>query len=216
MTSVTPSVIESTLPTGIDVLDDRLGGGFYPGSIVAFLANPISQSELLLARLTRERPTLYLTLERDSEAVRHSLSRAGADLEGTSIVPIGTADPLDDALQAIEARTEPTTVVVDPMNAVESLPDERLWTFLNAAQAHLVDVGGLLVLHCLTGDRPPRGRATTEYMADVVFELETDYYGESVENRLLVPKFRGGVAIQQAIKLELTDDVAIDTSREIA
>jgi hypothetical protein len=53
-------------------------------------------------------------------------------------------------------------------------------------------------------------------MADVVFSLDTRVSGESIENRLAVPKFRGGRALSETIKLELGDRVRIDTSRDIA
>jgi hypothetical protein len=53
-------------------------------------------------------------------------------------------------------------------------------------------------------------------MADVVFDLETRVGSDTVENRLTVPKFRGGRALPEVIKLELEDGVDIDTSRDIA
>jgi hypothetical protein len=53
-------------------------------------------------------------------------------------------------------------------------------------------------------------------MADVVFDLQTDTSGSQIINRLAVPKFRGGRALEDTIKLKLTDGVTIDTSRDIA
>jgi hypothetical protein len=56
----------------------------------------------------------------------------------------------------------------------------------------------------------------TEHVADVVFQLHTEYSGDTVETRLAVPKFRGGRALSETIKLELAESVRIDTSRDIA
>ena len=53
-------------------------------------------------------------------------------------------------------------------------------------------------------------------MADAVFRLETEISGDTVSNRLAVPKLRGGRALADTVKLQLTDSVAIDTSRDIA
>jgi hypothetical protein len=53
-------------------------------------------------------------------------------------------------------------------------------------------------------------------MADIVFDLDTGVKGDRIENRLSIPKFRGGVAPNEVIKLELSEEVAIDTSRDIA
>jgi hypothetical protein len=72
------------------------------------------------------------------------------------------------------------------------------------------------VLHCLDGRSIPPLRDTTEHMADVVFRLTTNATGATVENRLAVPKFRGGRALTETLKLRLTDRVEVDTSRDIA
>jgi hypothetical protein len=53
-------------------------------------------------------------------------------------------------------------------------------------------------------------------MADVIFDLKTTVSGSEIENRLAVPKFRGGRALDETIKLQLTEQVTIDTSRDIA
>ena len=53
-------------------------------------------------------------------------------------------------------------------------------------------------------------------MADVVFDLDTSVKGDRIENHLTVPKFRGGIAVPDVIKLELREQVDIDTSRDIA
>jgi hypothetical protein len=53
-------------------------------------------------------------------------------------------------------------------------------------------------------------------MSDVVFDLQTAVDGAEVENRLAVPKFRGGRAPDETIKLRLSEQVTVDTSRDIA
>ncbi len=76
------------LDTGIDVLDRKLDGGLPPGCIVAYTADPASQSELLLYELTAARGTLYLSTERSDDAVRHAIEprrpRSGARRSDTS------------------------------------------------------------------------------------------------------------------------------------
>lgn len=53
-------------------------------------------------------------------------------------------------------------------------------------------------------------------MADVIFKLETKLKGDRIENRLAVPKFRGGRALSEVVKLDLAGSIDIDTSRDIA
>jgi len=55
----------------------------------------------------------------------------------------------------------------------------------------------------------------TEQVADVIFDLRTTVTGTEM-NRLIVPKFRGGAALEEPLKLKLTDTVSVDTSRDIA
>lgn len=205
---------EYGLPTGLDLLDRHLEGGINPGSILALVADPVSQSELLLSHLTKSRNTLYLTLQREPDAVRTALEQSGADMTNTAVRFVGTENPLDDMYELI-TDVDGANIIIDPMNAIEGLAPQRIVSFLNAVKTHIASTDGLLVLHCLTDDTGMGHRGLTEYLADVVLELQTDYYGDTVDNRLLVPKVRGGKPFPQAIKLNLTDTVSVDTSREI-
>ena len=81
---------------------------------------------------------------------------------------------------------------------------------------HVVDTESVAVLHCLDGRSVPALRDTTTHMADVVLRLTATTAGTAVETRLAVPKFRGGRALTETLKLRLTDRVEIDTSRDIA
>ncbi len=72
------------------------------------------------------------------------------------------------------------------------------------------------MLHALKHDSTPTQRHRTEYASDLLLDLETDTSGDAVENRLFVPKFRGGRAPEKTIKLRLAEEVAVDTSRDIA
>jgi KaiC/GvpD/RAD55 family RecA-like ATPase len=203
------------LLTGIESLDDNLDGGLYPGSAVALVADPTSQSEIILAAMTMPRPTCYLTLRRSARSVRRSLSRLPYQPDAT-VRGLSGDEPFETALEFIENLDEPTTVIIDPVNELERLDPDELSSFLNSAGDHLLEVGGLLVLHCLRSDAPLPGRETTTSMADVVFDLRTDHTGELIENYLVIPKVRSGKPIKHPVKLELTDEVRVDTSRDIA
>jgi KaiC/GvpD/RAD55 family RecA-like ATPase len=209
-------VTSRRLRTGIDVLDRELNGGIPAGSVVALLAPPASQAELLLYELTVPRRTLYLTTERSMEAVRDAFDRTAAPTGSPDVRHVDGEAPLDTANRLVEALPEGATLIVDPADVLERQTPARYRRFLNALQTAVVNTGGLAVLHCLDGTDPPAQRDTTLYMADVVFSLDTRIGGESVENRLAVPKFRGGSALQETIKLELAERVMIDTSRDIA
>lgn len=204
------------LATGIDVLDRKLNGGLPAGSIVALVATPASQAELLLYELTATRGTLYLSLDRSRDAVSASVQASPTRTGDPTVRDVTGGAPLDDAAKLVTALPEEANLIMDPMDVLEEQEKSRYRNFMNELQTHMFNTGGLAVLHCLDGFEPPGGRQTTMHMADIVFELTTERNGDQLENRLAVPKFRGGQALNEVIKLELSERVAIDTSRDIA
>lgn len=203
------------LPTGIDVLDRKLDGGIPPGRAVALSASPASQSELFLYELASMRDTVYLTTERSKAVVQDVLDRSGTGSGDVAVYEIDDDDPIGHASRAISGIPNDCTLIVDPIELLERQPTGRYRSFLNDLKLRVVETDSIAFLHCLEGRSVPDGRDRTEYMADIIFDLDTTVRGDSVENRLTVPKFRGGQALEDAIKLNLTADVTIDVSRTI-
>ncbi|MEF8883804.1 MAG: transcriptional regulator [Haloarculaceae archaeon] len=205
------------LRTGIDVLDRKLGGGIPEGSLVALCAQPASQAELFLYELTATRGTLYLSLDRTAESVKASIEQAPANTGDPTVRHISGEAPLDNAGKLVSALPETSNLIVDPVNVLESQePPSRFRSFMNDLQNHLANTNSLGLMHCLDGRSVPPLRDSTEHFADVVFQLETTTANDEVENRLAIPKFRGGRAPADIIKLDLVEEVSIDTSRDIA
>jgi len=209
--------MSNPLPTGIDVLDRKLGGGLPAGSMVALTADPASQAELFLYELTATRGTLWLSMDRTAEAVRDSIENTPAETGDPTVRHISGEAPLDNAGKLVSALPETSNLIVDPLDVLESQePPSRFRSFMNDLQNHIFNTDSLGILHCLDGRSVPPLRDTTEHFADVVFHLSTDITGDEVENRLAIPKFRGGRAPADVIKLDLVEEVSIDTSRDIA
>lgn len=204
------------LPTGITVLDRRLDGGIPEGSIVLLVAPPASQAELFLYELTTTRGTLYLSTVRSGTAVEDAIAKVPGRVGNPTVRDIGGDAPLDGAHSLVRELPEGANLIVDVMDPLERRDPRRYRGFLNELQNHLVNTKGLAVLHAMRGTNVPDNRDLTKNMADVVFELHTDIRGSEIENRLAVPKFRGGAALEETIKLKLTEEVTIDTSRDIA
>ncbi|PSP93065.1 transcriptional regulator [Halobacteriales archaeon QS_4_62_28] len=205
------------LRTGIDVLDRKLDGGIPEGSVVALTADPASQAELFLYELTATRGTLWLSLDRTANAVQASIEQTSAETGDPTVRHISGEAPLDNAGKLVSALPETSNLIVDPLDVLEAQePRSRFRAFLNDLQTHIVNTGSVAILHCLDGRDVAPLRDTTEHFADVVFQLDTTVVGDEVENRLAVPKFRGGRAPSDVIKLDLVEQVSIDTSRDIA
>lgn len=205
-----------TLSTGMEVLDRKFGGGIPAGRIIALSATPASQSELFLYEMAGVRPTVYLTTERRVDDVHDSLEWAQSALDDVDVRRVGTDDPLGDARESLGDLPDGSTLIVDPMRVLERTGADAYRTFLNDLKARTAETGSLTLLHCLDGRRVPEQRDRTEYLADVIFSLSTTVRGGTLENSLSVPKFRGGQAFAEAVKLDLTADVTIDVTRKIA
>lgn len=204
------------LPTGITVLDRQLDGGIPAGSIVLLSADPASQSELFLYELTTTRGTLYLTSIRSDQAVRDAIDRVPGRVGDPTVRDVGGDAPLDGANRLIHNLPEGANLIVDALDPLERQDTSRYRAFLNELQTHMINTQGLAVLHALKGDNLPDNRDMSKHMADVVFDLRTSVDGSEIENQMAVPKFRVGRALEETIKLKLTEDVSIDTSRDIA
>nr|WP_193570107.1 transcriptional regulator [Halorussus sp. JP-T4] len=193
-----------------------MDGGLPTGSIVALSAPPASQAELLLYEFTSARQTLYLSTDRDESAVSEALERAPGRTGSPDVRRVEGDAPLDHSQRLFRRLPEDSNLVVDSVDLLERQGDGRYRNFLNDLQNHLHNTEGVAILHCLDGRSVPDARDVTEHVADVVFQLHTEYSGDTVETRLAVPKFRGGRALPETIKLELAESVRIDTSRDIA
>jgi KaiC/GvpD/RAD55 family RecA-like ATPase len=204
------------LPLGIDPLDRELEGGLPPGSVVAYCVPPASGSELLLYELTAARETLYLTTDRSEDAVADALTTATCPTGDPEIRFVPGDAPLENARHMVRGAGEGETVIVDAGDTLERTDRDRYQRFLNELSNHVRNAGSLAFLHCLRADVKPALRATTQHMADAVFDLRQVRRGTDIETRLAVPKLRGGRALAATIKLELGERVRVDTSRDIA
>ncbi|MCU4925188.1 transcriptional regulator [Halobacteria archaeon AArc-dxtr1] len=200
---------------GVDALDRSLGGGVPFGFIVAYTADPASQSERLLYRLTAEHKTHYLTTERSASAVRNALAIAPVETGAPTIRAVDARDPLASATRRVQALPAEAILVVDTADVLEWADREAYLAFLETLSDAVSERNALAILHCLATDEPPPNRSRTEHAADAILALRTQRTSEAVEHRLSVPKFRAGGHSTDVLTLELTDGVAVDESRDI-
>lgn len=214
---VSPHRDADRLEIGIDVLDEKLGGGITFGSVVALTGSPASQSEQFLGEIATERPTLYVTTDRSEASVRETLPEDHQAL----VVDLSEHDPAH-VLELATALPDRAHLVVDhvgPLERVGAQSQSRGFglsyrDFLRELRGVLRERAGVGYLHCLDGRSSPDERDTTYHLADAVFELTTQREGDLVEHTLTVPKFRGG-SLDEVIRLDLHDGVEVDFSRNI-
>jgi len=231
-----------TLSTGIESLDRQLSGGLDPGTLLAVVASPASQSEALLHTLIEERPTQYVTTVRRPESIRNDIAHATdegdvdvdieyvggsspmdseflKELTGKRTTSVGaTTDetPIDRVYELLAEVEDGSNVIVNSTNPLErSGQVEAYQEMLTTFKAKLLDTGSLGVLHCITEESSPPHRATTLTIADIVWELDLVASAGQVEYQLTVPKNRYGEPILEKISIMLESDIWIDDSRVI-
>lgn len=202
--------------TGVRALDRKLDGGIPTGSLVTLLAEPASQAELFLSEFVARQETVYLSGEQAPTAVTSALRSQRGTYDDLAVSQLDREAPVSDALAHVEGVTDESLLVVDPVEPLERADTGEFRAFLETLQARLAQTDSVAVLYALKHSATPSQRHRTEYTSDIVFDLETKRNDDAIENRLFVPKFRGGRALTEPICLDLTDRISVDTSRDIA
>lgn len=186
-----------------------------PGSLVALVAPPESQSELLLDAVATAGPALYLTSVRTPEEVTESMEAASRSTDQLTVREY-TSDDLRNSVDALLMGLDQRDYVVfDTAERIESLERLARQSVLNYIKRQLRANDAVGIIHCL-GLEKDSDRRFTLHRADQVWTLDLVRTSLAIENRLYVTKFRGGAAMTEPVKLRLTDQVNIDTSRDIA
>lgn len=212
------------LTTGIDILDRQLLGGVPRGRMVALIAPPDTQSELLVKRMVAERRTLYLTTLRPKWEVEEELRDhlQAADLEKSTanqidVLEVSPSNLLDDPKPVLDKIADQSNFVIDAVNELEQQNSTAYGRFLNAAKRRLWETGSIGLCYGIeVKEEPPAGRSITLRLADLIWQLQMSVNSQSIEHMLIISKFRGGRALTEPTKLVLTDEVQVDTSRDIA
>ena len=205
------------LSTGIEELDERLGGGIPPGRILCFVATADTQSELLVKHLAAQHDCLYLSTLRPKweveEEVTDYVQKSAASTDGTSvhIEQLRPDSRLDSARRHVDALDGRSIVVVDSANELESLDKERYVYFLDEVKRKLWETGSVGLFYCIEEARPSEGREVTLRRADLIWQLRPSDDPDGLHHDLVISKFRSGRAQTEPLMLSLTDEVEVQT-----
>jgi hypothetical protein len=200
---------------GVPVLDRAMDGGVAPGQLVALTAPTGVQSELFGRRLASSAPTRWLSPLRPATEVRHELERVAPDAAANASVVHASPDALlSDPRAALSDLASGGNVVLDPLTPLERVDDDRYLDLLDAVKTAVTDSGGVALLHAV-GGADGAGRRTTLCRADETWRLDQRVEDAGVRTRFHVSKRRRGAAMTEPLRLELTDHIHVDHSRDI-
>lgn len=211
-----PPYDDDLLRTGYEPLDRAFGGGLEPGSMVAVVAAPASRSERFLSETTAVRGTLYLSTERSAANVQRALESVPTATGNPTVRRLSDENGLAEARSMADKLPASSTLVVDPVNALERDGRDEYVSFLDDLKEQLVETGSIGLLHCLNGHTIPSNRTVTTHAADAVFEITavTPETGANVEHYLSVPKYRADGTTTEAIELEFGKETVAPNSNE--
>lgn len=207
---------EDVRPFGFGALDETLDGGLPAGKLSVLEAPAESQSELLLERVSLKHDVLWVTTDRPAQEVTDQLQAAGDDHAPTAVAEASPSGLLFEGALGRQDVPEGGVVVVDPLDSLETGDRDALLEFLTHLRSAAADRDAAVLLHCRRAEDPPELRSLTLGRVDLVMELDLVFSTKKLESYLVVPKHRGGNARPEPLKLVLTDEVDVDTSRDIA
>lgn len=114
--------------------------------------------------------------------------------------------------ESLPKLPEGGNLIVDARNELESFDRDTYATFLDTIAGRVREAGGIGLLVCFEEPTTPDGRGLTLRQADLTWRLSLHVDSMGVATTLTVTKFRGGQPVDSPVKLELTDDVAVDTN----
>ncbi|WP_254841174.1 RAD55 family ATPase [Natronomonas marina] len=174
------------METGVDIVDDHLGGGIPKGSLVAVVAPPQTQSELLLYRITAQRPTLYLSTLRDEASVKRAFDRSSIDIGNPMVAYAGPGIGFDEIGDVVGRAGTGMNLIVDTADTLERRDPDDYQSFLNKLHTYVRRTGSIALLHC-QDPGPESGRGITLGMADIVFELQRTVTSSDIETSSSTP-----------------------------
>ena len=230
------------LSTGVDYLDQQLGGGLAPGRLVALRTAPGSQGELLLKEVATTHGGVYLSTTRSQEAVKDWLwpaSTIEVRYVGVDATPARGGDAIRDWVEAAGGWAVPEdgdedgrgaqvqtvvdavrqasgVVVIDPVNPLERAVESRYLGLLQALHERVRRTESIGLLHLVDAAETPPGRWLTLQVADEVWDVDVEVKNAEVDFLLTVSKSRSDDVPNRQIKLHLGHGVDVDTSRDIA
>lgn len=196
------------LSTGLEGLDERLGGGLPPGSLVALTAPPDSQSEQLCYQFAVENGANYLSTFRPADEVRSVLDVRFPDAP-VAVEQTPAEALLDEPADALGELPSGPAVVVDTATELERAGRERYRRTLDVLKRRMRGSDGVALLHCLDVEPSPMRRGLTLGRADVALRLQFTGLPGRLDPRLFVTKLRGGVVPDETVPLRFAERVEV-------
>lgn len=203
--------------TGIDALDRQITG-IPPTSLLLFKTRSDIQSELIIKTIMRGNKTVYITIDKSEETINNQFETSNIDLENATVKTVHRPEYLEQITEILNQLDDNKSVclIIDNLNFLKNSEYKEYKTFLNTLKQTLIQTESIAIIQDFKSSQNSKSKQTllTDTISDIVFNLKTNDNTNEISNRLVVSKFRGGAALEEPIKLNLDNDVSIDTSED--
>ncbi len=218
--------IEKTSPTGIEPLDNALGGGLYRGSLT-LVEGPTGSGKTLLSSkflyfgaFNLSEKSIYASMSLSKKFFYSYLSSFSMDfeklekrnlfkfLEFPTVVHKEALKEMMNSMMMEFIEFEPKRLAIDPINPLLSLldPIEIRATIHNTLKKYLekYEVTGLIVVDTPEERLDPMFREI-EFLSDMVLLMHKKYKEEETKFEVNVLKYRGKNIMRHKVELTLED-----------
>lgn len=213
----------SSLTTGQDTLDRKLGGGIPESFTFTFLTPWASDAERFVQQIISANPDkkcIYFSLDQPKELLIDSFQRMEIMEEQPNVIDATEEhDQTDRIKSAIDKAPPESIIVIDSINSLEEeLPRRDYTSFINSLKTTAYSQDCTLVFSgTYKEESSPKQRPVSLQLSDGVFRIQSEYKGEDLNMFISIDKFRGINPPNERLKVNVTEHgLRIDTSRDIA
>lgn len=210
-------------PTGLDVMDKALGGGLASGSVVYISADAATNCEVILFHFTQPRKTFYFATTREPKYITQDMEYLGFDSSKIEFIDIFKVSRLDynllefmeDKLKNIKEKD--ITIIIDAFHILPLLNDNRnrivelMHIIYNTAKEN----NAVIYLFSLKNTMDSKIENELIGYCDVVFNVGSLRYKETISNELLITKARNIQVSHNIVKFFIKGKVVGDPSEMI-
>ncbi len=231
---VSTKMKEWTKPTGLELLDNVIGGGLFPGSIVYVLSDPEIDSEIFLFHFTQPRKSIYITTEREPKYIIQEMEKLGFDISRIEFVDVFSAyhAPLTTeregentdyrVLEFVKKRLQSIgekdiTIILDTFNFFPLMNVSRnsIKDFVKILYNFAKNNDAILYLLSLRDTIDKKIENEIMWQCDVIFDIKFFKAQDKIVSQLMITKAKNVTLAADTIKFFIRGKVIIDSSREI-